>query len=110
MNPGRFDTRIALHRPIWKEDRNGNAYIDGWEPYQTVAAERCTIRWADSYIAQETYDGGAAEYWVRWEHRVKPGWMAIDTDGSTFEVVDVEENRKKGLRKLKCKKRDHAHL
>lgn len=105
MESHRLDIRIGIAEPEYSTDNLGNSYRSGYTDRGSIWAERVKRRFKDEQIASETLDGSAAEYNIRWEQRVRTGWRVTDPEGVEYTVTEVEDNRRKGLRTLRCERR-----
>ncbi len=104
MRAGPMTTRLSLLKP----DHNVNDYGEQqttFIPFRTVWAER--VQWSGnrSEEVDEHFADENVRYRIRSAHPIKEHWRVkpLDAD-TTYTVVAIEENRRRGMLTLYCEK------
>lgn len=97
-------TRLSLLKP----DHNVNDYGERqttFTPFRIVWAERVQWSGSRSEEADEHFPDESARFRIRSAHPIKENWhvrpLGSDT---TYTVVAIEENRRRGMLTLICEK------
>ena len=99
---------MTTRLPLLKPDHNVNDYGEQqttFIPFRTVWAER--VQWSGnrSEEVDEHFADENVRYRIRSAHPIKEHWRVkpLDAD-TTYTVVAIEENRRRGMLTLYCEK------
>lgn len=105
MNPGLLDTRLNAWQPSSPDGLFGRTDLDWPGPPRAVWAQRVRFSGSEVQAGGEVTAVYRADFIVRWESPVAEKWRVEEQQGGDlWQVEAVEPNRRKGLKKLMCRK------